>query len=262
MDFKERAITYTYFTEREKKLFEFVKKGHEGQTRNYTGEPYWVHPLEVASHFTPYIGYPYGVAVALCHDLMEEGMTALNLEKGLIAVGYDNFEAEIIVDYCEALTPLKEDGLSRMERAIMEAKRLSMDSTLCSVKCADIISNCKTIVERDPAFAKTYLREKRNQLLHLNNADTDIYLTACQVVQNALDSLKSLEDEKQPLSYQINIISVFNEKRLIIIKSTLSSKDIYEIIECNPHLDLEGIANLIKNSDNVFEFYDVSAVNF
>ncbi len=47
-----------------------------------------------------------------------------------------------------------------------------------TIKLADLISNTRSIVERDPKFAVTYLAEKRELLKVLTDGDPALYRMA------------------------------------------------------------------------------------
>jgi guanosine-3',5'-bis(diphosphate) 3'-pyrophosphohydrolase len=51
-----------------------------------------------------------------------------------------------------------------------------------TIKLADLISNSKSIMEHDPAFAKTYLEEKRMLLAVMTRGDAGLHAEASRYV--------------------------------------------------------------------------------
>ena len=63
--------------ERRLQFMEWVMAEHHavGQVRKYSGEPYWVHPIEVANIYTVNLGgkiTQLEIEVCLAHDLVED----------------------------------------------------------------------------------------------------------------------------------------------------------------------------------------------
>lgn len=151
----------------------FAHKAHARQKRKYTGEPYIVHPAEVAMLVS---GVPDRtdamVAAAWLHDTVED--CGVSLEEV-----QDRFGAEVAA-LVEMLTDASrpEDG-NRAAR-----KRIDLEHTAAAspqaktIKLADLISNTRSIVEHDPKFAAVYLAEKRALLEVLHAGDSRLFVTA------------------------------------------------------------------------------------
>jgi hypothetical protein len=61
---------------------------------------------------------------------------------------------------------------NRAERKVREKDRLAkISADAQTIKVADLIDNTKSIVERDPGFAKVYLKEKAAVLAVMTKAD-------------------------------------------------------------------------------------------
>ncbi|MEO6631026.1 MAG: hypothetical protein ABIN13_04865, partial [Mucilaginibacter sp.] len=76
-------------------LTEWVAKKHNGQTKKYTGDPYFMHLEAVAAMAkqATLMGYEIG----LCHDILEDtGVTRNELFEALLEFGYDDMEANYI----------------------------------------------------------------------------------------------------------------------------------------------------------------------
>lgn len=149
-----------------------VLKWHEGQVRKYSGEPYAVHPFEVAGLLTSVdILDEDLILAALFHDLFED----TDCPRAYIAQKYGKRVHDLVVE----LTEVPTEG-NRKARKEAEAKRLAtISADAMTVKCADFISNTKDIVQNDPGFAKVYLTEKANVLPSFEGkADPVIYAWA------------------------------------------------------------------------------------
>lgn len=149
------------------KLCSFIKIKHANQVRKYTGEPYYLHPLEVSNIVSRFdvLGFP----VALCHDVLEDfeytNCTEEELKDQLLICGYPNTEVNLIIEQVKELTnqftSKTHPQLNRAERKKLECKRLAtISGTAQTVKYADILHNVTSIVQHDPKFAKVYLKEK------------------------------------------------------------------------------------------------------
>lgn len=192
-------------TERQNKLLEFVKEHHGDQKRNYTGEPYWTHPLAVAEIVskidTPissngYLLKPVYVEIALCHDLFEDTKCTIHdLVYFLRHNGYDNpGEKNIICDGTRHLTDQytkeRHPDMNRAMRKTMEIARLrSSPAYAQTVKYADLIHNTSSIVANDPNFAIVYLREKRKLIRVIRSGDPDLYIQCCHTLVEAEKAL-------------------------------------------------------------------------
>lgn len=146
---------------------------HRDQVRKYTGNPYIEHLAEVAGiAATALKGAPAcALAVAWLHDSMED----CGVSKSQIAryCGADT------ADGVEWLSDL-ESG-NRAERKAASRARLSAAPWwVQTIKCADLISNTKSIVQFDPKFAVTYLEEKRALLEVLTQANPHLRKLAMQ----------------------------------------------------------------------------------
>jgi (p)ppGpp synthase/HD superfamily hydrolase len=147
----------------------FATKAHEGQSRKYTGEPYIVHPLEVAGflvdalkRFSPNelqfkrakLQYDYMIAAAILHDTVEDcnvTFTEIDREFGIETTN-------VLMWVTDTIT--KQQG-NRATRKRLEAQKQAFGPLEAKViKLCDNRSNTKSIVENDPNFAIPYLREK------------------------------------------------------------------------------------------------------
>lgn len=144
-----------------------------GQKRKYTGEPYHVHPFEVAEIVNDADGCTEEMIVAaLLHDVVED--TGINLD--LVAQQF----GVIVASYVEQLTDVstQQDGNRAARKAIDLAHTAKASPNAKTIKLADLISNTRTIVQCDPEFAKVYLAEKRALLEVLKEGDAALYQIA------------------------------------------------------------------------------------
>lgn len=179
-------------SERQNKLFEFVKEAHGDQKRKYTHEPYWHHLKEVAEIVYKYSPEGNTVEVALCHDLFEDTQCQkTNLYSFLRTTGYNNEIAMRICYYVSELTDkyTKEEYpyLNRKTRKELETERMSKIPPICqTVKYADMISNTQYIVERDKGFAEVYLNEKYELLNKMRMGNLDLFVKCYNLLNDSL----------------------------------------------------------------------------
>lgn len=146
----------------------FARDVHATQTRKYTGNPYVDHLAEVAG-IVAALGWFDGdvhpttyTAVAWLHDCVEDqGVNSMYL--------HAEFGNEV-ADGVLLLSDLEVGN--RAERKAASRRRLAQaPGWVQTIKCADLISNTSSIVQHDPKFAVTYLKEKRLLLDVLTKAD-------------------------------------------------------------------------------------------
>lgn len=147
------------------------------QVRKYTFEPYIVHPAEVAAIVATRPHDPEMLAAAWLHDTVEDtGVTSDDILRefgGVVAI------------YVQWLTnpSTKEDG-NRVKRKEIDREFISRaPAEVKTVKLADLISNCSSIVKYDAGFAKTYLEEKRLMLEVLKEGDSVLWERAASIVR-------------------------------------------------------------------------------
>jgi (p)ppGpp synthase/HD superfamily hydrolase len=182
-------------TERQERLFEFVKEQHGSQVRKYVGTPYWNHLWSVAELASTYVKHPLVKEIALCHDVIEDTKCTIDdLFTRLGECQYDRMEAIDIcggvMDLTDQFTKEKFPTLNRAQRKQKEAERLGSISKLSqSIKYADLIDNTSTIVQYDHGFAKVYLSEKRVILNEMRSGNIDLYILVCATLYNAENEL-------------------------------------------------------------------------
>jgi len=144
-----------------------------GQKRKYTGEPYIVHPAEVAKIVAGVPGStPDMVAAAWLHDVVEDtGCTFTDVH---MAFGIDI--ATLVGWLTDVSKP--EDGNRAHRKAMDRAHSAEAPVEAQTIKLADLISNSRSIVQHDPAFAKTYLEEKRLLLEVMTKGDPTLMAEA------------------------------------------------------------------------------------
>lgn len=150
-----------------------------GQKRKYTGEDYWHHPVEVLDillEHIPEVSKEIQIA-ALLHDVVED--TKVTLDQVRESFG------ETVAVYVEQLTDVSkpEDGNRATRKAIDLAHTALASPEAKTIKLADLISNSRSIIERDPVFAITYLAEKRALLEVLKEGDPELHRIASELAR-------------------------------------------------------------------------------
>ena len=148
-----------------------------GQKRKYTGEPYIVHPAEVARIVAGVPGStPDMVAAAWLHDVVEDtGCTFTDIH---MAFGIDI--ATLVGWLTDVSRP--DQGNRAYRKSVDRAHSAEAPAKAQTIKLADLISNSKSIMEHDPAFAKTYLEEKRLLLAVMTKGDPGLHAEASKYV--------------------------------------------------------------------------------
>lgn len=142
------------------------------QRRKYTGEPYIVHPAEVASIVKSVGGTPEMICAAWLHDVVEDTKVTneiITQEFGSIIGGLVGWLTDIS----------KPEYGNREFRKRMDREYIfNAPAEAQTVKLADLISNSKSIILHDPNFAVTYLQEKRLLLEVLTKGDATLMAEA------------------------------------------------------------------------------------
>lgn len=163
------------------------------QKRKYTGEDYHVHPEEVLGILLTYCDpNAEEQAAALLHDIIEDTSTT----REHITRVFGTYVSELVVEVSDVSR--KEDGVRKVRKA-MDLEHLSKASIWGKrLKCADLISNSKSIAQHDVSFAKTYLVEKLAILdaFYLEMQNEPIFVKAFSV---CLDAFKAIYKEPEEL---------------------------------------------------------------
>lgn len=161
-----------------------------GQTRKYSGEPYIVHPVEVASIVKTVPHTEEMVAAAYLHDVVED--TEVPLEVIIATFG------PVVGEYVHQLSdpPKGDSGLNRKARKALDVERLAnAPAEVQTIKYADFISNTTSIVDRDPNFAPVYLREKQMFLAAMTKGDPTLRARAMSIATGPASLEKGVYDE-------------------------------------------------------------------
>lgn len=143
-------------------IFSHGQHNAVGQTREATGEPYIVHPIEVATiaHAMAHeFGYPaewidVAVQAALLHDTIEDTDCNYNqIEKEFGAVVRDTvFWLTDVVS--------KKKGNRRVRKELEKTRLTAAPGRVKFIKCCDIIANARTVLKDKPDSAQLFLTEK------------------------------------------------------------------------------------------------------
>lgn len=155
---------------------------HAGQKRKYTGEPYIRHPEAVVALLKTVPHTPEMVCAAWLHDVVED--CDIPLDDIVRVFGHK------VADLVEQLTDVSRpsDGYRAARKAIDRAHTAAASSEAKTIKLADLIDNSRSIIERDPKFAKVYLEEKRLLLEVLVSGDPTLFAIAEGIVRGGFTS--------------------------------------------------------------------------
>ena len=186
-----------------KKAFAFGQKYHEGQLRA-SGEPYFVHPVAVASVLIDMRLDHQSIITALLHDTVEDTEADLGLVR-------ETFGEEIaqLVDGVTKLSIYKLDASKANDHSAKAAENfrkfvlaMSRDIRVLLVKLADRIDNMRTL---------KYLRQEKQ--CRIAQETLDIYAPLADRI-----GLKQVKDELEELAF----ITLKPEERRIIVEALKS----------------------------------------
>src|SRR6202163_4423049 len=138
-----------------KNAYDFSLKHHEGQTRA-SGEPYLVHPLEVALVLAEMKMDPVAVAAGLLHDSVEDtSVTIVDIRKDF---------GEQVAHIVEGVTKIsKIDFVSREEQQAENLRKMMLamvdDIRVVLIKLADRLHNMRTLEHLAPERQQKIAKE-------------------------------------------------------------------------------------------------------
>jgi (p)ppGpp synthase/HD superfamily hydrolase len=162
-------------TKLEEKEKEFATKAHHGQKRKYTNEDYIVHPAAVVDIVRSVPHTEEMLAAAWLHDTVEDCGVLISEIKD----GFGPLVARFVLDLTDISKPT--DGNRRMRKDIDLHHTAAAHPKAKTIKLADLIDNTRSIVQYDPKFAVTYLKEKRALLGVLREGDKTLWDRAAKI---------------------------------------------------------------------------------
>jgi GTP pyrophosphokinase len=138
-----------------RKAYEFSQKYHSGQSRA-SGEPYLVHPVEVACVLAEMKMDPISIAAGLLHDSVEDtSVTIVEIRKEF---------GEQVAHIVEGVTKIsKIDFATREEQQAENLRKMMLamvdDIRVVLIKLADRLHNMRTLEHLDPERQQKIARE-------------------------------------------------------------------------------------------------------
>jgi (p)ppGpp synthase/HD superfamily hydrolase len=155
-----------------KKASDFAREKHKNQQRKYTNEPYFNHCEEVAKLVSVVTIDQEMIAAAYLHDVVEDCEVSLSEIKH----EFGGNIAQMVSELTDVSTPA--DGNRENRKEIDRLHTAKASPRAKTIKLADLISNTKSIKERDQEFAKVYLEEKRRLLRVLTEGNPSLFVMA------------------------------------------------------------------------------------
>jgi guanosine-3',5'-bis(diphosphate) 3'-pyrophosphohydrolase len=178
------------------KVREYADQAHGGQTRKYSSDRYIVHPIRVMNICHNFTKDVCILSAALLHDVLEDTSVKPHEMKQFLLSIMEPPNAErtmkLVVELTDVYVKKDYPQWNRHKRKEMELKRLvgsSADSQ--TIKYADILDNCREIVQHDRQFAKLFLNECRKILHQLDRGDQELRQQALASVEEGLSLLKT-----------------------------------------------------------------------
>lgn len=247
----------TYQTELLRRAFEFANKAHQGQMRA-TGEPYIIHPVNVAVILMELGMDSESIVAALLHDVVEDtGVSLEELEK--------EFGAGI-AQLVDGVTKIGKIPYSSREEEQAENLRkmliaMSEDIRVIIIKLADRLHNLRTIDAKDP-------QKRRDKALETLEVYAPIaHRLGIRAIKEELEDISI--SQLDPIGYQ-TIVQALDERQkdrqtfLQYIKEQIRDRLSQEY----PEVHLEG---RVKSTYGIYrkmymqgkgfdEIYDIYAV--
>ena len=138
-----------------RKAYDYSQKYHAGQTRA-SGQPYLVHPLEVACVLAEMKMDPIGIAAGLLHDSVEDtSITIVDIRKEF---------GDQVAHIVEGVTKIsKIDFATREEQQAENLRKMMLamvdDIRVVLIKLADRLHNMRTLEHLPPERQQTIARE-------------------------------------------------------------------------------------------------------
>src|ERR1700704_6722836 len=138
-----------------KKAYDFSLKYHEGQSRA-SGDPYLIHPLEVALVLADMMMDPVAIVAGLLHDSVEDtSVTIVDIRQEF---------GEQVAHIVEGVTKINKIDFATREEAQAENLRKMMlamvdDIRVVLIKLADRLHNMRTLEHLDPDRQQKIARE-------------------------------------------------------------------------------------------------------
>lgn len=147
----------------------FAIKAHADQKRKYTGEPYIVHPIEVAEIVRTVPHTEEMIIAAMLHDVVED-------TQATIADVHAHFGDKVATLVAMLSDVSKsEDGNRAARKAIDRAHSAKASPEAQTIKLADVIHNTNDILKHDKDFGRVYVKEMDLLLPLLCNGDAKLF---------------------------------------------------------------------------------------
>jgi len=163
------------------KSIRYCIAAHEGQVRRYTGEPYWYHPIAVATllleRADPANVDTHMVCAAHLHDVVEDTVHTLQD----IRADFNEDIAELVKWLTDTSRP--EDGVRAVRKKIDRDRLAEAPARAQTIKLADLIHNSDNIIKHAPKFAKVYIGEVELLLKVLTKGDVTMYRMLTKIVE-------------------------------------------------------------------------------
>jgi (p)ppGpp synthase/HD superfamily hydrolase len=169
----------------------FAERAHGEQTRKYSTERYIFHLIRVMEMCSEHSQKLPVLTAALLHDVLED--TPVKKEEirtflsGLMEKNEVDYTLKLVTELTDIYVKKDYPKWNRRIRKAREAERIEKTSADAqTVKYADIIDNCREVIEKDPEFAAVFLRECKNLLAKITKGNRALYNKAVKTVNDRL----------------------------------------------------------------------------
>lgn len=169
----------------------FAIGAHEAveQKRKYTGEPYWIHPEEVAAIVRRVGGTEAMIAAAWLHDVVEDTGVAIET----LQQQFGGAVSRLVADLTDV--SMAGEGPRSYRRTLDRLHTAEASADAQTIKLADLIANSSTIMAFNPGFARTYLVEKWLLLKVLTQGDVTLHKEATDLLEANRNALGMTVDD-------------------------------------------------------------------
>ncbi len=254
LDNARRYITKESDLQMIESAYLLAKKYHENQFRK-SGEPYIIHPIEVAYLLTTVNAGPIAITSGLLHDIIED--TDITYDE--IKTQFNEQVANIVDGVTKITAANKEKKITPEENHRKMIEAISDDIRVIIVKLCDRLHNIRTLGALPPAKQKRIAKETldiyapfANRLgMHVIKSeleDTAFYYYDRKSYNETKDLIeKGQENRLLGISLMVNKINTLMDNKNIRVKGR--AKSVYSVY------------NKMKKSNlNISQIYDLSAI--